>query len=239
MANARTFGDAMHTSLPGAPLPDLSLNCCALDGSAPGHERMAGRMAPQPLGPATRALWAKTRRRLDKDTNPDDENARHSIQPISGKESTAKEELYQLESCFIQELNVKILWQDSRMLASHIRSTVFFVSPRIQFLFVNLDHQNGERSVDVLHRFGNLWLQSYKKISLNMTWKVCTLFQSLVLVPKYSHGIGVPVFKLAPVGHEHLFSIISPGVSVLGMLDILQQIVSEASAAAENCMSDV
>ena len=56
--------------------------------------------------------------------------------------------------------------------------------------------------------------------------------------PRY--GIGVPVFKLAPVGHEQLFSVISPVLSVPHISDdILQQIVSEASAAAQNRTSNV
>ena len=43
MANARTFDDAMHTSLPGSPVPDLSSNFGSPDHSAPDLERMGGR----------------------------------------------------------------------------------------------------------------------------------------------------------------------------------------------------
>ena len=105
---------------------------------------------------------------------PDDENARSAVllrfpceqclpgmhawlkelQPISREESTAKEELNQLESCLRQQPSVKTLRQDSRMMAFQIRSTVLSVTPQVQFLSVNPDHQNCERSVDVLHRSG-------------------------------------------------------------------------------------
>ena len=43
MSNARTFDDAMHTSLPGSPVPDLSSNFGSPDHSAPDLERMGGR----------------------------------------------------------------------------------------------------------------------------------------------------------------------------------------------------
>ena len=43
MANARTFDDAMHTSLPGSPVPDLSSNFGSPDNSAPDLQRMGGR----------------------------------------------------------------------------------------------------------------------------------------------------------------------------------------------------
>ena len=72
------------------------------------------------------------------------------------------------------------------MMASHIRSTVHFATPRVQFLFVNPGHKNTERSVDVLHRSGKFWLQSYGKFSLNMTPKVHTLSRPLISVPKCS-----------------------------------------------------
>ena len=42
------------------------------------------------------------------------------------KECTAKQELLQLDSCSKQEPDVKSLWHDLRMMASHIRSTVLF-----------------------------------------------------------------------------------------------------------------
>ena len=46
--------------------------------------------------------------------------------------------------------------------------------------------------------------------------------------------------SLPPVGHEQLFGVISPGMLVPHMShDILQQIVSEASAAAKNRTSNV
>ena len=144
-------------------------------------------MAPQPQGPATRALRAKTGTQdagSTRDTSPDEENARSAIlarfrcekrslpgmyawlkrtpDPTAQPERvhTAKEELNQLESCVTKEPNVRISY--------HIR------------------YQNGGRSVDVLHRFGEFWLQSHKKFSLSTTPKVHRLFQPLIFVPKYS-----------------------------------------------------
>ena len=153
---------------------------------------------------------------------------RHSIQPISQKESTAKEEPNQLESCVIQEPKVKILWQDSRMMVSHVWSTVLLVLPRVQFLFVIPDHLNCERSVGVWHRFGNLWKIVATKLQDNFpehdtegTHVVPTIEVRAQVLNVFDrrYGIGVPVFKLAPVGHEHLFRIIYLGVSVPGMPD--------------------
>ena len=182
--------------------PDLPSGSWPLPGQSDGSTAMVSR------DPGSSEEGRNTRRRLDIGKGPDDENGRsavlllffvnnafpacthglkrHSLQPISRKESTAKEERNQLESCSIQEPNVKTLWQGSRMMACHDRSTVFSVALRVQLLFVNPDHQNCERSVDVLHRSGKLWLPSCKKISLKMTPKVHTLFQPLISVPKYS-----------------------------------------------------
>ena len=136
----------------------------------------------------------------------------HLVQPISQRESTAKQELHQLDACSKQEPNVKILWYDSRMMAFHIRSTVPCATPRARFLFVNPRHQNTERSVDVLHRSRKFGLQSYEKSSLNRTPHIFPTidFRSQVLnVFDRRCGIGLPVFELAPVGHERLFSVIS------------------------------
>ena len=88
------------------------------------------------------------RRRLNEDTSPEDENSRsavllrfpcepclpgmhawferHSLQLLSRKESPAEEEPNQLESYFLQDQNVKVLWQDSRMAAYRIQSTALF-----------------------------------------------------------------------------------------------------------------
>ena len=170
----------------------------------------------------------------------------HLIQPTNRKESTAKQELHQLDSCLKQEPNVNILWHDSRMMASHIRSTVSsFCNTASTILVRQSRSQNTERSVDVLHRSGKFWLQGHEKFSRNRTLNPthCSdhFFRAQVVnVFDRRCGSGVPVFKLAPVGHEQLFSVISPGLSVPHISDdILQQIVSEASAAAQNRTSNV
>ena len=52
-------------------------------------------------------------------------------------------------------------------------------------------------------------------------------------------GIGMSVFRFAPVGDDHAYCI-SPGVSVPGMaVDVLQQIIGEANALAKDPMSNV
>ena len=111
---------------------------------------------------------------------------RHSLQPIRQKESTAKQELHQLDSYSKPEPDVKSLWHDIKMMASYIRSTVLFAKPRAQFLLVNPGHQNTERSDDGLHRCGRSWLRSYKEFSLERTPIPHTLFRPLISVPEYS-----------------------------------------------------
>ena len=117
-------GAISASSVSGSPAGSWSLPG-QIDGSTATRSRV----------PSSLDENRNTRRRLDKDTSPDDENARgvllgfpckqclpgmyawlkkHSIQPTSRKESTAKEESNQLESCLI----VKILWQDSRMMSN-------------------------------------------------------------------------------------------------------------------------
>ena len=41
------------------------------------------------------------------------------------------------------------------MTAYRVQSIALFALPRVEFLYVNQCRQNGERSVDVLHRFGD------------------------------------------------------------------------------------
>ena len=89
---------------------------------------------------------------------------RLSSRLICRKESTAKQEQHQLDSYSKQEPDVKSLWHDSRMMASHVRFAVPFATPRARFLFVHLDHHNGERSVDGLHRSGKFVATQLREI---------------------------------------------------------------------------
>ena len=113
-------------------------------------------------------------------------------------------------------------------------------------LFVNPGHQNTERSDDVLHRTGRFGLQSYKNFSLIRTPKALDAvpainFRAQVLnVYDRRNGIEKPVFKLAPIGHEQLFNVIPPGLCApLISDDVLQFIVSEASAPAQDRTTNV
>ena len=61
-----------------------------------------------------------------------------------------------------------------------------------------------------------------------MTPKAHTLFQPSISVPKYSTCLIAGMdwsasFQACPVGHEQLFSVISPGVSVLHVSDDILQ----------------
>ena len=101
------------------------------------------------------------------------------------------------------------------------------------------------RLVDVLHRFCEFFFDKLKDIfpdeDTEGTYVVPTIdFRAQVLNVYYRrNGIGKPVFRLGPIGAEHWYCI-SPCVSVPGMpVDILQQIVIEASAAAKNRPTDV
>ena len=155
------------------------------------------------------------------------------------QKSPRLKKLNQLESCLIQEPNVKTLWQDSRMMAYHIRSTVVPVTPRVQILV------RQSRSPE-LRESGRRLAPHRKIFSLNVTLKAHTVFQPLISVPKYSTCLiaGMELecqfSKLAPVGHKQLFRVISPGMPVPQMSeDILQQTASEASAVAKNRTSNV
>ena len=154
-------------------------------------------------------LHLDIRRRLDKDTSSDDESARSAVLLLFPCEQCLLGMYAWLEKILdptdqSERVHCKRGTKLDRIvfdtrgkcqdclarfkddgLAYSVNSP-FFVSPRVQFLFVNLDHQNGERSVDVLHRFGKLWLQSYKKFSLSMTPKPLTLFQPLISEHKFS-----------------------------------------------------
>ena len=84
--------------------------------------------------------------------------------------------------------------------------------------------------------FGNKLRDIFRDEDTEGTYVVPTIdFRAQVLnVYDRRSGLGKPVFRFAPTGAGHWYCI-SPCVSV----DILQQIVSEASAAAKNRPTDV
>ena len=136
-----------------------------------------------------------TRRKLDTDTGPDDENARSAVlsrfscEPCHAGMSAWLNKVLD-PSDFPQRVHCKrgtksarivlntraqcqISLQDSRMMASLIRSPVLFVSPRVRCLFVNLDYKNGKSN-------GKFSVNHSKKISSRRTPKALTLFQPLI-----------------------------------------------------------
>ena len=118
-------------------------------GSPGGSWPLDELMAARPRGPVTLAHLKKAGIQ-DGDTNLDDEITRSAVllrfpceqchagmsawtkralaQPICWTESTAIQELHQPDSCSKPEPNVRNLWHDLGMLASHIRSTVPFAT---------------------------------------------------------------------------------------------------------------
>ena len=72
------------------------------------------------------------------------------------------------------------------MTAYRIRSTAIFVSPRVELLYDGLSRKNGERSVEVLHRFGVFLVTNSETFSVMKTPKVLTLFQPLISEHKFS-----------------------------------------------------
>ena len=54
------------------------------------------------------------------------------------------------------------------------------------------------------------------------------------------NGVGKPVLRLAPLGHEQLFNVIAPNLCEPFFSDVvLQQIVNEASTPAQDCTAHV
>ena len=72
--------------------------------------------------------------------------------------------------------------------------------------------------------------------------KVISLFQPLMNGHILSendrrNGVGKPVFRLAPLGHEQLFSVIAPNLCEPYISDAVpQQIVNEACTTAQDRM---
>ena len=156
----------------------------------------------------TRALWTKIG---IQDAGSDDENARSAV----------------------LEPNVKILWKDFRKMAFNFRSTALFVMPRVQFLCVNPNHQNGARSRADLRRCGRSWTNC-NIFSLTKTPKVHLLFQPSISVLKCSTcmiaGLEL-VCQLSDFLQRVMSTCIVFPLSVPEMpVDILQQTISEASA---------
>ena len=134
---------------------------------------------------------------------------RHSLQPTSQKGSTAKEELNSDRIVFETRAKCQDFVARSKILTYSVNS--LFETPRVQFLFNNPVHLICERSVESLRRSGKFWLQNYKKIVHEYDTVPTIDFRSQVLhVFDRRYGIGVPVFLLAPVGHEQMFGVISP-----------------------------
>ena len=137
-----------------------------------------------------------TRRRLDRDSDSDDEHTRIAVFPrfflqtmtrchkklllqqISQKGTIVQEEPSRLGSFLLPEPSVKILWQDSKM-ASSTRLTALSALPRVQSSYGNPNHKHSVRLVGGLHSFGKLWERSYKAFSLIVTTKALFSFWPL------------------------------------------------------------
>ena len=144
-----------------------------------------------------------TRRKLDTDTGPDDENARSAVllrfsceQCHAGMSAWLHKVLD--PSDYPQRVHCKRGTKSARIVLNtraqcqdlvarfkddglpHSVSSPFFVSPRIQCLFVNLDHKNGKSYCDFS-------LNHSKKISLRRTPKALTLFQPLIAEHMWAH----------------------------------------------------
>ena len=116
-----------------------------------------------------------------------------------------------------------------------------FATPVPPYWCANPSHQRTEKLGDGLRHLGKFWPQSYKKFSLAGMPKVISLSLPLMYDHKSlsiydrRNGVGKPVFKLAPVGHEQLFDITAPDFCEPRISDaVLRQIVSEANNPAQN-----
>ena len=183
-------------------------NVCGSAGSWPLPGRTDGSTATGSRDPSASDDDRNTRRGLDRDSDPDDDNAlravllrfpceqchagmsvwirKQMIQLISQKGSTVKEELNQLDSCLLPELSVKISWQGTNKMASSTQSAARTATPRVQSLCGNPSHKNFGRFEDDLRRYGVFWTGSCEPFSLSMTVKVHFLFQPLIFAPRHS-----------------------------------------------------
>ena len=149
-----------------------------------------------------------TRRGLDRNSDPGDENAlcavllrcpceqchagisawirKHMLQLISQKRSTVKEEPNQLDSFLLPEPSVKISWQGTNKMGSSTQSAARSATPRAQSLCGNPNHKNFGRLEHDLRRYGIFWKRSCEPFSLSMTVKVHFLFQPLIFAPRHS-----------------------------------------------------
>ena len=216
-------------------------------GSWPLPGQVDGSTAAGSHDPGSSKEDRNTRRRLDKFSSPDDENARsavllrfpyphgperHLLQPMCQTESTAKQEPHQLDSYFTQEPGAKNFWQDAGMMASLIQLTVPSVTPVAQFWFVNPSHLQPENSEDVLHRSGRFWLMTPKAIS--SFWLLISEHRSSTFSTKESELVN-QFFRLAPFCHEQRFNVTASGLCEPHVTDdVLRQLESEASNPAQN-----
>ena len=152
-----------------AALEAGAVSASSVSGSAGSWPLLEGSTATRSRDPSSFDENRNTRRRLNKNTSPGDENARsavllrflcdqcfsgmhawlnkkHSHQSTTRKEPTAKGELNQLETFLKQEPNVKTLWQGSGVMASILGQQFLFLNPRVHFLFDNPDHLICEQS---------------------------------------------------------------------------------------------
>ena len=106
-------------------------------------------------------------------------------------------------------------------MASPMRLTVPVETPDVQFWFVHPSHQKTEELDDVLHHSGDVLApklqEHFTEPDTEGNYVVPALdFRAQVLnIYDRRNGVGKPVFRLAPDGHERRFNVIAPGVSLM------------------------
>ena len=181
---------------------------CGSAGSWPPPGRTDGSTATEFREPSASDDNWNTRRGLDRDSDPDDDNAlsaallrfsceqchagmsawirKHMLQLISQRGSTVKEELNQLDSCLPTEPSVEVSWQGTNKMASSTQSAARSATPRVRSLCGDPSHKNFGRLEHYLRRYGMFWKRSCELFSLSTTVKVHFLFQPLIFAPRHS-----------------------------------------------------
>ena len=145
-----------------------------------------------------------------------------------------------------QEPSVKTFWHDTRMMVFHLRLIVPFAISAPQYWCVNPSHQKTEKLGDVLHHFRKCWFQKKQEIITGRDAKGYFIVPSvdaraqILSIYDRRNGVGKPVFKLAPPGHEQAFDIAAPNLCEPSISDVvLRQTISEASTPAQNRAANV
>ena len=161
-------------------------------------------------------------------------------------EHIAKQVPCQSDSYSKQELNVRTLWPDIKMMVSSSKLMVHFATA---ISVSQSDSRSHLKDRESGKRFAPLWAILAAKLKVLFpegddtgTFIVPALdVRSQVLsIKDRRNGVGKPVFKLAPFGNGQVFAFTAPDLHVPGIPDdALQLVISQASHLAQDRTANV